>query len=129
MGSDEIAKRVQELEAERARWAGEEPAAFSAYRKNDQGKPRMSLLPPRAMLAVGEVLTHGAGLYGADNWRRVDDPSRYLDALMRHHYARMSGRKTDQDSGLSHLAHLAANALMLLELELDGREVTPGGPR
>lgn len=36
--------------------------------KYDAGKPRLDLLPPKAILAIGEVMTYGAAKYGANNW-------------------------------------------------------------
>jgi hypothetical protein len=91
------------------------------FRKADAGKPRLSLLPPRALMAVGRVLTHGAKKYGPDNWRHVDDKARYVDAAMRHLLAAMAGEESDPDTGESHLAHLVCSALFLLELEEEAK--------
>jgi Domain of unknown function (DUF5664) len=85
--------------------------------KADDGKVRADLLPADALLHVAEVLTLGAAKYGADNWRKVDDVIRYKAALMRHVLQYLSGQAVDAESGKSHLAHVACNALFLLELD------------
>lgn len=81
------------------------------FRKADGDKPDPSLLPPRAVLRVVEVLTHGAGKYGRDNWVRCDDKRRYVGATLRHVLAYMSGEVMDPESGLPHLAHAACSLL------------------
>ena len=54
-------------------------------RKDDHGKPRPDLLPPRALLGVSAVLAHGAEKYGVDNWQKVENArARYTAALFRH---------------------------------------------
>ena len=90
--------------------------------KHDAGKVRPTLLPVTALERVAEVREYGCRKYGdPENWRRVE-PQRYLDALMRHLWAHQRGEATDPESGLSHLAHAACNAMFLVELE---KETTP----
>ena len=85
--------------------------------KHDGGKPRLSLVPPILIRAVGTVMTHGAEKYGEGNWRNVE-PKRYRDALARHYCDYMENpHGNDKDSGLPHLWHLACNVAFLLELE------------
>lgn len=90
--------------------------------KFDGGKPRMALLTsgmPQGLLEIGKVLTFGAEKYAADSWKTVaNGEERYASALVRHLLAFQSGEKVDPETGLSHLAHLACNALFLLELEV-----------
>lgn len=84
--------------------------------KHDVGKPRLSLVPPSLIEAVGRVRTYGTDKYGSpDNWRTVE-PWRYKDALMRHlcEYLR-DPNSVDDESGLPHLEHLACNVAFLLE--------------
>lgn len=94
--------------------------------KFDGQKPKMDLLfdgTPNALLEVGKVLTFGAKKYAAHNWKQVEGgTTRYKAALIRHLLAQSAGEKVDQDSGLPHLAHIACNALFLLELELNDNE-------
>jgi hypothetical protein len=85
--------------------------------KHDGGKPRLSLVPPILIRAVGTVMTHGAEKYGEGNWRNVE-PERYRDALARHYCEYMEDPYgIDKDSGLPHLYHLACNVAFLLDLE------------
>lgn len=89
--------------------------------KLDDGKVRPSLVIsgfPRALLEVAKVGTYGAGKYTDGGWRSVPDGiKRYTDARDRH---RLMGaiEENDRDSGISHLAHEAWNALAALELSL-----------
>jgi len=90
--------------------------------KLDAGKPRVALMLagfPRALKAVAEVTTFGAKKYTPNGWVSVPDGiERYTDALARHQLQEFSGEELDQDSGLTHAAHLAWNALARLELML-----------
>ena len=89
--------------------------------KYDSGKPRMDLLLagcPQALEQVSSILTFGAEKYAEHSWQTVPNgDSRYLAALLRHLTAHAKGEKTDPESGMSHLAHAACNALFILELE------------
>ena len=42
-------------------------------RKDDRGKNRLDLIPPEVILALGQVMTYGAGKYGANNWQGGGD--------------------------------------------------------
>lgn len=89
--------------------------------KDDGGKLRWDLLQWRALNDVVVVTTFGAKKYAPDNWRKVPDwRARYSAALMRHFVAWQTGQRNDPESGLHHLAHVAWNALSLLELDLMG---------
>ena len=83
--------------------------------KYDAGKPRYSLVPPKALEGVAKVLTFGAKKYEANSWQLMEDTSRYMDALMRHIEAVRQGETHDTDSGLQHMAHVATNAMFLFE--------------
>lgn len=89
--------------------------------KNDNGKTRMSLLPFDALVAVAEVMTEGARKYNAHNWKYVDNAEeRYMDAMLRHIAAIQQGEEINYDDyGLSHIAHVATNALFLLHFYLE----------
>lgn len=90
--------------------------------KYDADKPRMDLLLsgcPLALEAVSSILTFGAKKYSAHSWQTVErGDERYLAALLRHLTAHAKGEKLDPESGMSHLAHAACNAMFILELEL-----------
>ena len=82
--------------------------------KKDSGKLKWSLLPFEELKDVVKVLMHGAEKYSVNNWKKCDDTNRYKDALMRHVIAYVSGEKTDEEFGLSHLAHAICNCLFLM---------------
>ena len=90
--------------------------------KHDSGKVRAALPIqdfPRALVAVAWVSTFGAEKYAAHSWKLVPRAGeRYEDALHRHILAQASGEVNDPESGLPHAAHVAWNALALLELQL-----------
>lgn len=90
--------------------------------KLDAGKTRLGLVLgdfARALEAVGRVGTYGANKYTDHGWLSVPKGSeRYVDALYRHYLRYATGEASDKDTGLSHLAHAAWNALAVLELHL-----------
>ena len=85
--------------------------------KYDYGKPRLALVPPESIRAIGEVMTYGVAKYYEGSWREVE-PWRYRDALMRHLCAYLEDPySVDEESGLLHLWHLTTNAAFLCELD------------
>jgi dATP/dGTP diphosphohydrolase len=86
----------------------------------DQDKPMMSLLPAAALVEIAKVLTFGAKKYAANNWAKGKEWSRVESCLLRHYARYKVGERVDPESGLSHLAHLACNALFLLTYEIQG---------
>ena len=85
--------------------------------KADKGKLELSLVNPELVKAVAEVRMYGTEKYGdSENWRKVK-PKRYVDALYRHLLAYIEGNEVDEESGLSHLAHMACNISFLLDKE------------
>ena len=85
--------------------------------KADAGKPRLSLVSPYLIEAVGTVRTYGTEKYGSpDNWREVE-PERYRDALMRHWCEYLKNPESrDTESGLLHIDHVACNVNFLVEV-------------
>ena len=94
--------------------------------KMDAGKNRLGLVFngfSLALQAVGAVGTYGANKYTKEGWKAVPGAKeRYTDALLRHLFKEFNGEALDQDSGLSHAAHLAWNALARLEFILEEME-------
>lgn len=85
--------------------------------KADKGKLELSLVNPQLVKAVAEVRMYGTEKYGdSENWRKVE-PKRYIDALYRHLLAYIEGNEVDEESGLSHLSHMACNISFLLDRE------------
>ncbi len=102
-----------------------DPSGLDAHApgaKLDSGKLRPELIQrgfARALRAVSEVGTFGANKYSDDGWQQVSDGQRrYTDALYRHLNAEHRGELRDPDSGFTHAAHAAWNALARLELAL-----------
>lgn len=97
--------------------------AHEAGAKLDAGKipvGRGALLYfPRALMAVAQVSDFGAKKYTWNGWESVPDGvHRYTDAMVRHMLLELTEGKVTPDSGLLHAAHVAWNALAVLELKL-----------
>jgi len=88
-----------------------------AVYKYDKDKPRLDLVPPGIIEAIGFVRTYGAKKYNTDDgWQEVE-PERYTAALMRHLCKFLRDPKgKDEESGLPHLWHMACNIAFLIEL-------------
>ena len=94
--------------------------------KDDKAKPMAGVLLDfsRALQAVVDVGTYGAKKYKRQAWCVVPEGSqRYLDAMMRHLLAMdVDPDGLDKETGLPHLAHVAWNALAVLELQARRKE-------
>jgi hypothetical protein len=87
--------------------------------KYDGDKSMVQLLPPQAVLSVGDVLRFGAIKYEAHSWHKVDNADeRYIGAGLRHILAHIDGEVFDSESGLPHLAHAICSLMFVLELLL-----------
>jgi hypothetical protein len=89
--------------------------------KYDSDKPRMDLLPPRALLEVAKVLSFGASKYAPGNWKRVDDlQARYTAAALRHLADHMiNPNAVDEESHIDTLAHAICCLMFKLEDKLE----------
>lgn len=83
-------------------------------KKNDNGKPRISLIPKDAVWAIANGLTYGEKKYGSHNFRKGITYSRLLDATFRHLTAWEEGEDLDSESGNNHLDHAGASLAMLI---------------
>ena len=105
-------------------------APMSEGKKFDSNKPRMDLLPPKAILETAKVLSFGAEKYDPENWRLLDNlQSRYTAGALRHIFAHMDGEELDPESGTSHLAHALCCLLFKLEIELENAQIEKEKPR
>lgn len=88
--------------------------------KADAGKPKLTLVPSGIIYAIARVREYGNRKYpegGKDNWKQVD-PERYRNAAYRHFLAYLNDPYgKDEESGLSHLDHLACNIAFLVEMD------------
>jgi hypothetical protein len=90
--------------------------------KYDGEKPRMYLLPPKAIVEVAKVLTFGAQKYDEDNWRKLENlQKRYSGAALRHMFAEMDGEQLDPETECYHDAHAICCLLFKLEAKLEAR--------
>ncbi len=86
--------------------------------KADAGKPRLTLVPQQIIWDIAAVREFGTAKYrDPDNWKRVE-VERYRDAAFRHFLRYLADpHGVDDESGLSHLSHLATNIAFLCELD------------
>jgi len=93
-------------------------AQVQTGRKFDSGKLDYTLIPWDGLEEVVKVLEFGAKKYDRDNWRYVEGAEkRYLAAALRHLVAYQIEQPTDEETGISHLAHAGCCLLFLLALE------------
>lgn len=100
--------------------------------KLDYGKNRLDLVLgefARALWEVGRVGTYGASKYSDKGWIEVPNAiERYADAMYRHYLKTKIEGDIDPESGLLHYAHMAWNALAVLELTCRQLQSTPKQP-
>jgi hypothetical protein len=88
--------------------------------KSNDGKPLWSLLPMPATEEVVNVFTYGSIKYGPNNWREEVDPhTKDLSAALRHICKYQSGEKYDKETNINHLAHAAADLLIVITRDLE----------
>ena len=94
-------------------------------------KTPLGLIPPYAMEQTAWAHKLGAEKYGPFNWRDTGVcATTYVNAIMRHLNAWRDGEDLDQESGISHLAHVACSCNILLDADYcntlqDDRNTTP----
>lgn len=123
---EQTAKNLRAKEAAHLSSSAPFPDLHVPGAKDDKGKPMAGLLLDfsRALQTVVDVGTHGAKKYTRRGWEQVEDAeTRYLDAMMRHLLAMVVDPDgLDKDANLPHLAHVAWNALAVLELQARRKE-------
>lgn len=96
------------------------------FKKHDNQKPRIDLIPPEAVFALADILTMGAEKYGDRNWESgtlENEGGRIYAAAQRHlwqwWHAHQNGQDVrDEESGRSHLHHALCNIAFLITYEL-----------
>lgn len=86
---------------------------MSKGKKNDGGKPKISLIPKEALWGMAQAFTYGANKYGQYNFKAGITYTRLADAAYRHLSAFMDGENDDPESGNNHLFHCLASVAML----------------
>ena len=97
----------------------------------DAGKPRVDLIPVLSLTEVGKVMAYGAEKYGQHNWSKYAGRwawTQLIASALRHLLAVMRGEDIDPESGLYHLAHVLANIMMLLDLQIMGKGIDDRNP-
>ena len=84
-------------------------------KRYNEGKVRLGLIPPFAIEEIGKVFTMGAEKYGAHNWMKGLPYTEVLDSIERHINEFKKGHDKDKESELQHMAHVAVNAIFLIE--------------
>ena len=85
-------------------------------------KVPLGLVPPYAMEQTAWVHKLGADKYGPWNWRETGVcASTYVNAILRHLNAWRDGEDLDPESGITHLAHIACSANILMDAEVCGK--------
>lgn len=79
-----------------------------------KSKPRVDLLPGKALMAAGRVMSMGEAKHGQESWRKYP-PEVFIAALGRHYAAITSGEFIDRESGECHMAHIICNAMFLTD--------------
>lgn len=95
--------------------------------KYDDGKLRLSLVPPEIVTAVAEVREFGKRKYAdAEDWRSVPR-EKWQEALLRHVLAMWNNPLAiDEESGLPALWHVATNVAFLCaayKIELQDKQI------
>ena len=91
--------------------------------KADAGKPKLTLVPTQIIYDIARVREFGVAKYGKkESWKEVEI-ERYRDALFRHLLLYINDPQgVDEESGLTHLSHVACNVAFLCELEKGVRD-------
>jgi hypothetical protein len=83
----------------------------------DAGKARWDLLPPGPLSELVNVFTYGSLKYKEESWRDGYKFKPTFAAMLRHAFRWFAGETHDPESGCHHLAHVAWNALVLIEYQ------------
>ena len=81
--------------------------------KKDDGKSRLDLLPPEAIIALGDLYKVGALKYTDRGWEEGMDWGRCAGALLRHVFKWMKGEDYDPETGAHHMIAVAWGAFAL----------------
>ena len=78
----------------------------------NEGKLQWSQMHYASMAPLIRVLEYGAKKYTKGNWQKGMCPIAILECLQRHLAAIIDGETKDPESGLPHIGHVMANAMM-----------------
>lgn len=75
------------------------------------GKPKWSLVHMHSLVPMIRALEYGALKYAPFNWQKPMKRDEVLDSMQRHLAALIDGNELDDESGLTHIGHIMANAM------------------
>lgn len=101
---------------------GRAPDNLGRVPKVVAGKQRVDLLPWPALDVIADVMTFGFEKYSERGYYGMGLMGLFA-ATIRHMTKWVLGEDADPESSLPHVAHAAANALMMLELVILGNGV------
>lgn len=81
----------------------------------NNGKNRVDLVPPGPIMEIAKVFTKGSEKYADRNWEKGMSWMTVMASLERHMLKFKAGEDFDDETGLPHMAHIATNAIFLLE--------------
>lgn len=96
---------------------GHVPPLGGGGRKDDTGKPDLSLIPRVALVKCAEAFMVGEKKYSRYNYCAGMAASRVVAALQRHAASWFDGEETDSKDGQHHLGSVMACAAMLLRMQ------------
>ena len=88
--------------------------------RHDSEKVRLDLIPAEQIMLLGQIYTFGAAKYDDNNWMKGMNWRRMIGSMFRHAWSFARGEDNDHESGLSHLGHVAWNALCLYSYAVRG---------
>lgn len=89
-------------------------------KKDDTGKPDISLIPYVALVHEARAFEDGQRKYSRYNFMQGFEVTRLAAACMRHVMKYLWENTFDSDSGVHHLGHARACLAMILALEANG---------
>lgn len=88
--------------------------------KDLTNKPDLSLVSYHFKCAIARVMMLGEKKYGRWNYRKGHEVHLILAAIERHLGKFAEGEDLDDESGESHLAHIAADCMMIVDQMREG---------
>ena len=86
--------------------------------RSNEGKNKLSLIPPEWIFGLGMVLTRGTIKYDSRNWERGMSWEKVYDSCQRHLLKFVCGERYDSELGCHHLAMAAWNILVLMTYDI-----------
>lgn len=81
--------------------------------RENQSKPKWSLVPQSALIPMVRVLEFGANKYTPLNWQKGLSIRETCESLKRHLDKFMEGEDIDEESLLHHIGHIQCNAMFI----------------